>query len=46
MALLTLKDSLKNNKIIDYTRYQLGEGIEKNLMILPKKYIVKLNNLR
>tara|TARA_B100002052_G_scaffold30903_1_gene23933 strand:- start:202 stop:531 length:330 start_codon:yes stop_codon:yes gene_type:complete len=26
---LTLKKILKNNKIIDYTRYQLGEGIEK-----------------
>ena len=26
---LTLKKILKNNKIIDYSRYQLGEGIEK-----------------
>ena len=26
---LTLKKILKNNKIISYTRYQLGEGIEK-----------------
>ena len=26
---LTLKKILKNNKIIDYTRYQLGEGIDK-----------------
>ena len=26
---LTLKKILKNNKIIDYTRYQLGEDIEK-----------------
>ena len=26
---LTLKKILKNNKIINYTRYQLGEGIEK-----------------
>ena len=26
---LTLKKILKNNKIIEYTRYQLGEGIEK-----------------
>ena len=41
---LSLKKIIKDNKIISYTRYQLGEGIEKNKKTSLTKYMAKLNN--
>ena len=41
---LSLKKIIKDNEIISYERYQLGEGIEKKQEDLLMKYTVKLNN--
>ena len=43
-ASLNLKKILKDNEIIYFKRYQLGEGSIRKKKTLPKKYIIKSNN--